>query len=179
MKSKCWNEYCKSHTVHCMCLPEVWSTMNVTVSSCWCYLAVILSKGAEDFTPQQDVEEIKQIERQLKMRFAIGTQVRKKPSWRLCIVQLYWKPIIIEIWLRQEPHNRHFDWNFQVCQNPPKLREPTCVIWKDVPVLFFPKSRKKRLDKQSKWRLRGSCPAPFNYYANITNSTWKVGRTLE
>ena len=43
----------------------------------------------------------------------------------------------------------HFDWNYQVCQNPPKLRKPTCVIWKDVPVLFFPKSRKKRLDKQA------------------------------
>ena len=41
-----------------------------------------------------------------------------------------------------QERNRHFDWNFQVCQNPPKLREPTCMIWKDVPVLFFPKSRK-------------------------------------
>ena len=81
--------------------------------------------------------------------------------------------------------------------DPPRLRESTCVFWKDVPVLFFPKSRKKRLDKQawsslstppppqlllsswkmlnlglggfwhtwkfqSKWRLRGSCPEPFN-----------------
>ena len=27
---------------------------------------------------------------------------------------------------------------FQVCQNPPKLRKPTCDMWKDVPVLFFP-----------------------------------------
>ena len=45
----------------------------------------------------------------------------------------------------QEP--RHFDWNFQVCQNPPKLRKPTCVMWKDVPVLSFPRSRKKRLDR--------------------------------
>ena len=32
------------------------------------------------------------------------------------------------------------------CQNPPKLRKPTCVMWKDIPVLFFPKSREKRLD---------------------------------
>ena len=42
----------------------------------------------------------------------------------------------------QESCNRHFDWNFQVCQNPHKLCKPTCVMWKDVPVLFFPKSRK-------------------------------------
>ena len=32
----------------------------------------------------------------------------------------------------------HLVSNFQVCQNPPKLRKPTCVMWKNVPVLFFP-----------------------------------------
>ena len=42
------------------------------------------------------------------------------------------------------------------CQNPPKLRKLTCVMWKDVPVLFFPKSREKRLDKQA-WK---STPTP-------------------
>lgn len=31
--------------------------------------------GAEDFTPEQDVEEVRQIEKQIKRRFAIGTQV--------------------------------------------------------------------------------------------------------
>lgn len=31
--------------------------------------------GAEDFTPEQDVEEVRQIEKQVKRRFAIGTQV--------------------------------------------------------------------------------------------------------
>ena len=51
---------------------------------------------------------------------------------------------------RQESRNRHFNWNFEVCQNPPKLCEPTCVIWKDVPLPFLKlKSRKKRLDKQA------------------------------
>ena len=33
--------------------------------------------GAEDFTPEQDVEEVRQIEKQIKRRFAIGTQVRQ------------------------------------------------------------------------------------------------------
>ena len=63
----------------------------------------------------------------------------------------------------QEPRNHHFDWNLRVnCQNPPKLREPTCVIWKDVPVLFFfPKSRKKRLDKQA-WSSLSIPPPPPN-----------------
>ena len=32
--------------------------------------------GAEDFTPEQDVEEVRQIEKQIKRRFAIGTQVK-------------------------------------------------------------------------------------------------------
>ena len=59
----------------------------------------------------------------------------------------------------QEPRNHHFDWNFQVCQNPPKLRKPTCVMWKDVPVLFFPKSRKKRLDKPA-WSSLSGPPHP-------------------
>lgn len=31
--------------------------------------------GADGFTPQQDVEEVRQIERQLKRRFPIGAQV--------------------------------------------------------------------------------------------------------
>ena len=56
----------------------------------------------------------------------------------------------------QQPRNRHFKWNFQVCQNPAKLRKPTCVMWQDVPVLFFPKSTEKRLDKQA----RKSTPIP-------------------
>lgn len=34
--------------------------------------------GAEDFTPEQDVEEVRQIEKQIKRRFAIGTQVKTK-----------------------------------------------------------------------------------------------------
>ena len=34
-----------------------------------------LNTGAEDFTPEQDVEEVRQIEKQIKRRFAIGTQV--------------------------------------------------------------------------------------------------------
>ena len=34
--------------------------------------------GAEDFTPEQDVEEVRQIEKQIKRRFAIGTQVKLK-----------------------------------------------------------------------------------------------------
>ena len=32
--------------------------------------------GAEGFTPEQDIEEVRQIEKQVKRRFAIGTQVR-------------------------------------------------------------------------------------------------------
>lgn len=31
--------------------------------------------GAEGFTPEQDVEEVRQIEKQIRKRFAIGTQV--------------------------------------------------------------------------------------------------------
>jgi hypothetical protein len=31
--------------------------------------------GAQDFTPEQDIQEIRQIEKQVKRRFAIGTQV--------------------------------------------------------------------------------------------------------
>lgn len=34
--------------------------------------------GAEDFTPEQDVEEVRQIEKQIKKRFAIGTQVSEQ-----------------------------------------------------------------------------------------------------
>lgn len=34
--------------------------------------------GAEDFTPEQDVEEVRQIEKQIKRRFAIGTQVSEQ-----------------------------------------------------------------------------------------------------
>lgn len=34
--------------------------------------------GAEDFTPEQDVEEVRQIEKQVKRRFAIGTQVSEQ-----------------------------------------------------------------------------------------------------
>jgi len=36
----------------------------------------VICLGAEDFTPEQDVEEVRQIEKQIKRRFAIGTQVR-------------------------------------------------------------------------------------------------------
>ena len=36
-------------------------------------------------------------------------------------------------------------WNLQVCQNPPKLRKPTRVTWKDVPVLFSLKAGRKNL----------------------------------
>ena len=36
---------------------------------------ISLYLGAEDFTPEQDVEEVRQIEKQVKNRFAIGTQV--------------------------------------------------------------------------------------------------------
>lgn len=36
--------------------------------------------GAEDFTPEQDVEEVRQIEKQVKKRFAIGTQVIQEIS---------------------------------------------------------------------------------------------------
>ena len=38
---------------------------------------------------------------------------------------------------REQSRKCHFEWNFQVCQNPPKLRKPTCVTWKEDPVLFF------------------------------------------
>lgn len=34
--------------------------------------------GAEDFTPEEDVEEVRQIEKQIKRRFAIGTQVSEQ-----------------------------------------------------------------------------------------------------
>ena len=54
--------------------------------------------------------------------------------------------------------NHHFEWNFQVCQNPAKLRKPTCVMWKDVPVLFSPKSTEKRLDKQARKSIPPLCP---------------------
>ena len=37
--------------------------------------------GAEGFTPEQDVEEVRQIEKQVKRRFAIGTQVSYKKSF--------------------------------------------------------------------------------------------------
>lgn len=39
---------------------------------------LLLCLGAEDFTPEQDVEEVRQIEKQIKRRFAIGTQVLTK-----------------------------------------------------------------------------------------------------
>ena len=61
----------------------------------------------------------------------------------------------------RQSRNCHLDWNFQVCQNSPKLRKPTCGIWKDVPVLFFPKSRKKRLDKQASSSLPPPPPPPI------------------
>ena len=38
----------------------------------------------------------------------------------------------------RESRNQHLVSNFQVCQNPPKLRKPACAMWKDVHVLFFP-----------------------------------------
>lgn len=38
--------------------------------------------GAEDFTPEQDVEEVRQIEKQIKRRFAIGTQVKLNILWK-------------------------------------------------------------------------------------------------
>ena len=37
----------------------------------------------------------------------------------------------------QQSRKCHLESNFQVCQNPPKLHKPACVMWKDVPVLFF------------------------------------------
>ena len=48
-------------------------------------------------------------------------------------------------WRISQSSFRHFDWNCQVCQNPPKLCKPTCVIWIDVPVLFFLKAGRKDL----------------------------------
>ena len=61
----------------------------------------------------------------------------------------------------QEPRNRHFDWNFQVCQNPPKLREPTCVMWKYVPVLlFFLKAGGKDLTNRPEVLSSHSPPPP-------------------
>ena len=44
--------------------------------------------GAEDFTPEQDVEEVRQIEKQIKRRFAIGTQVRTKNVATFCSVKI-------------------------------------------------------------------------------------------
>lgn len=41
-------------------------------------LKKLIVLGAEDFTPEQDVEEVRQIEKQIKRRFAIGTQVKTK-----------------------------------------------------------------------------------------------------
>ena len=37
----------------------------------------------------------------------------------------------------QEQHKWDLVSNFQVCQNPPKLRKLACVMWKDAPVLVF------------------------------------------
>ena len=65
----------------------------------------------------------------------------------------------------------HFEWNFQVCQNPPKLHKPTCVMWKDVPVLFFPKSREKRLDKQA-WSSLPPSLIPAGKVLNL--DTWDI-----
>ena len=68
----------------------------------------------------------------------------------------------------QEPRNRHFDWNFQVCQNPLKLREPTCVI------CFFPKSMKKRLDKQAWSSLSTPLPHHPPPPPQLLLSCWKM-----
>ena len=53
------------------------------------FFFLLLCLGAEDFTPEQDVEEVRQIEKQIKRRFAIGTQVNTtyvQPAWKLVIV---------------------------------------------------------------------------------------------
>jgi len=55
------------------------------------YFELHLILGAEDFTPEQDVEEVRQIEKQVKRRFAIGTQVNvlQKTTTGLYSPQLY------------------------------------------------------------------------------------------
>ena len=58
------------------------------------------------------------------------------------------QPHTIE-WLRARTTQPPFRLKFSGMSESTKLRKPTCVMWKDVPVLFFPKSRKKRLDKQA------------------------------
>ena len=52
---------------------------------------LLLCLGAEDFTPEQDVEEVRQIEKQIKRRFAIGTQVRTEPYTNSLLVIWSWR----------------------------------------------------------------------------------------
>ena len=60
----------------------------------------------------------------------------------------------------QQSRKCHFNWKFQVCQNPPKLCKPTCVMWKDVAVLFSPKTAEKRLEKQAQTSTPTPLPPP-------------------
>ena len=53
------------------------------------------------------------------------------------------------------------------------LQARTCVIWKDVPVLFFPKSRKKTLDKQA-WSSLPIPPPPTHTHTQLLLSSWKM-----
>ncbi|CAB4044911.1 DNA replication licensing factor mcm5-like [Paramuricea clavata] len=53
--------------------------------------------GADGFTPQQDVEEIRQIERQLKRRFPIGAQVSEQRIIQDFLKQKYSERSIITV----------------------------------------------------------------------------------
>ena len=66
----------------------------------------------------------------------------------------------------QQSRKCHFVLNFQVCQNPPRLYKLICVMWKDVPVCFSPKSREKRLDKQA----QNSTPTP--HCSSLLKTCW-------
>ena len=68
----------------------------------------------------------------------------------------------------QESCKHHFDWNFQVCQNPPKLRKPTCVMWKDVPVVFSQEPLRKDLTNRHK-SLPPSLCAPEWCWKNLSS----------
>ena len=58
-----------------LCTKVLWHCLTIIIIE---FELFVMCLGAEDFTPEQDVEEVRQIEKQIKRRFAIGTQVRTK-----------------------------------------------------------------------------------------------------
>ena len=53
----------------------------------------------------------------------------------------------------------------QVCQNPSKLRNPTCVMWKDVPVLFFQ-------EREKTWDTGLKPPPPPPPSSSLLKQSW-------